>query len=188
VFARLEKESVERIHGLAAHGTTIVLVDAHDHFPWQSSQPEQLNEPTTSYSVGTGRVLELSEAVTEPETFAQDIRRLLGKRNALATLCNGLATIAVPYKGRDGTQRVIEFVNYAGDLVRVQVQVKGAFTSLHYESPEHGCCESLAPVSMTDSANSRSRNCALPDAYICSRNQRMLLANPRKTALSGICE
>jgi hypothetical protein len=146
VFARPDRESVERINSLAAHGTTVVLVDAHDRFPWQSSQRDQLNEHTTSYAVGSGRVLELSEAVTDPETFAQDIRRLLGKRNAVLSLWNGLTTIAVPYQEHDGSLRVIEFVNYAGDPVRVQVQVKGWFTSIRYESPEHGCCESLAPV------------------------------------------
>ena len=123
VFARPDRESAERINSLAAHGTTVVVVDAHDRFPWQSSQPEQINEHTTSYSVGAGRVLELSEAVTDPETFAQDIRRLLGKRNALVSLWNGLTTIAVPYKEHDGTLRVIEFVNYAGEPVRLQVQV-----------------------------------------------------------------
>ena len=146
VFARPDRESAERINGLAAHGTTVVLVDAHDRFPWQSSQPDRVNEHTTSFAVGTGRVLELSEAVTDPETFAQDIRRLLGKRNAQLNIWNGLTTIAVPYQEHDGTLRVIEFVNYAGDPLQVQVQVKGSFTSIHYESPEHGCCQSLAPV------------------------------------------
>ena len=40
----------------------------------------------------------------------------------------------------------MEFVNYAAEPLRLQVQVKGSFASVRYETPEHPCCESLAPV------------------------------------------
>ena len=84
--------------------------------------------------------------MTDPEVFAQDIRRLLGKRDSLLSLWNGLTTIAVPYKDRRGSLAAIELVNYAADPLRIQVQVKGRFPSIRYETPEHGCCESLVPV------------------------------------------
>jgi hypothetical protein len=105
-----------------------------------------LNEHTVSYPVGTGKVLELSEPVTDPETFAQDIRRLLGKQNVLMSLWNGLTTVAVPYGERGQTVKVLEFVNYAAEPLRLQVQVKGSFASIRYETPEHPCCESLVPA------------------------------------------
>jgi protein-tyrosine-phosphatase len=146
VFAKPDAETVERIKNLATGGATVVAVDAHGKYSWQSSQPVQLNEHTTSYSVGNGKVLELAEPVSDPETFAQDIRRLLGKRNALLSLWNGLTTIAVPYKGRGARMTLLELVNYAGEPLRLQVQVKGSFTTIRYETPEHGCCESLEPV------------------------------------------
>jgi hypothetical protein len=41
---------------------------------------------------------------------------------------------------------VLEFVNYAEEPLRLQVQVIGTFTSIRYETPEHKCCESLVPV------------------------------------------
>jgi hypothetical protein len=145
MFAKPEKELGERIKDLATSGKTVVVVDAHGSYPWQNSQPVPENEHTTSYAVGNGKILELSEAVTDPEIFAQDIRRLLGKRSLLS-LWNGLTTIAVPYKDHAGTVRLVEFVNYASEPVRVQVQVKGSFQSVRYESPERPCCESLAPV------------------------------------------
>jgi hypothetical protein len=145
LFAKADKEAEERINGFAASGMTVVVVDEHSSHAWQNSQPAHLNEHTTSYAVGRGKVLELSEPVTDPETFARDIRRLLGKRNALLTLWNGLTTVAVPYE-RDGRARVIEFVNYAAEPVRVQVQVKGLFASVRYESPEEPCCKTLVPV------------------------------------------
>ena len=146
VFAKPDAETVERIKNLASAGATVVAVDAHGKYSWQSSQPVQVNEHTTSYPVGNGKVLELAEPVSDPETFAQDIRRLLGKRNALLSLWNGLTTIAVPYEDRSARITALELVNYAGEPVRLQVQVKGSFTTIRYETPEHGCCESLEPV------------------------------------------
>jgi len=146
VFAKPDGMMGKQIAALAGSGKTVVVVDAHGSYPWQNSQPAQLNEHTVSYAAGSGKVLELSEPVTDPETFAQDVRRLLGKRDALLSLWNGLTTIALPYKDRGGILKVIEFVNYAAEPLRIQVQVKGLFPSVRYESPEHGCCESLAPV------------------------------------------
>ena len=146
VFAKPDKEIGEKIRDFSTRGATVVVVDAHDRYSWQNSQPVQVNEHTTSYTVGSGKVLELSEPVTDPETFAQDIRRLLGKRNSLLSLWNGLTTIVVPYQGRGGSVSLLEFVNYAKEPVRVQVQVKGSFKTVRYESPDHQCCESLVPV------------------------------------------
>ena len=92
------------------------------------------------------KLLELSEPVTDPETFAQDIRRLLGTRNVLMNLWNGLTTIAVPYAKPGENVKLIEFINYSGDPLRLQVQVKGSYTSIRYETPEVRCCESLVPI------------------------------------------
>lgn len=141
-----DKEIGERIASFANRGMTVVMVDAHDHYPWQKNQATQINEHATSYVVGNGKVLELSGPVSDPEVFAQDVRRLLGKHNALLSLWNGLTTIVLPYKDRDETVKQLEFVNYSGDPVRVQVRVKGSFTSILFESPQSVCCESLVPT------------------------------------------
>jgi protein-tyrosine-phosphatase len=146
VFAKPDRAACERLGDLATQGKTIVLVEAHSSYPWQNGHPVRLNEHAVSYAVGKGKVLELSEPVTDPETFAQDIRRLLGKENVLMSLWNGLTTIAVPYREHGGTVKVLEFVNYAEEPLRVQVQVKGSFASIRYETPEHKCCESLVPL------------------------------------------
>ncbi len=146
VFAKPDAEMAARIESLATAGATVVAVDAHGKYSWQNSQPVQVNEHTTLYPVGSGKVLELAEPVSDPETFAQDIRRLLGKQNALLSLWNGLTTIAVPYQDSSARVTALELVNYAGEPLRLQVQVKGSFTTIRYETPEHGCCESLAPV------------------------------------------
>jgi hypothetical protein len=146
VFAKPDPESCQRLNGLATRGKTVVIVEAHDSYPWHSVQAVQLNQHATSYAVGNGSVIELSEGVTDPETFSQDIRRLLGTERALISLWNGLTTIAVPYSENGRDIKEIEFVNYAADPLPVQVQVKGSFGSVQYESPERACCEALAPV------------------------------------------
>ena len=145
-FVKPDKEIEERITNFANRGMTVVIVDAHNHHPWQENQAIQINEHTTSYVVGNGKILELSEPVSDPEVFAQDIRRLLGKSNALLSLWNGLTTIALPYKDRSGMVKLLELVNYSGDPVQVQVRVKGSFTSVSFESPQSRCCKSLVPV------------------------------------------
>lgn len=146
VFAKPDKPTGERLSYFATQGKTVVLVEPHGFFPWQNAHSIRLNEHTVSYAVGKGKVLELAEPVTDPETFAQDIRRLLGTQNVLMSLWNGLTTIAVPYRENGGTMKEMEFINYAEEPLRLQVQVKGSFASIRYESPAHPCCESLVPL------------------------------------------
>ena len=146
VFARHDQTAYKRIANLADHGKMVVVVDAHSKYPWQTHEAVRVNEHTVSYVVGKGKVLELSEPVADPETFAQDIRRLLGKQSVLVSLWNGLTTIAVPYRGHGGTLKVLNLVNYAAEPVRVQVQVKGSYSAIRYEAPGQECCQSLVPV------------------------------------------
>jgi hypothetical protein len=146
VFAKPDRPACERLGELAKLGKTVVVVDAHGSYPWQNDQPLRVNEYVLSYAVGKGKVLELAEPVTDPETFAQDIRRLLGTQNVVMNLWNGLTTIAVPYSEHSGTVKVLELINYSGDPLRLQVQVKGTFASIRYETPGHACCVSLVPV------------------------------------------
>jgi hypothetical protein len=143
VFAKPDRADSARIADLATRGKTVVMVDAHGSYPWQNTQPVHLNEHAISYDAGQGRVLELSEPVTDPETFAQDIRRLLGKQKQLMSLWNALTTVAVPYQEPDGTLKTVELVNYATEPLRLQMQVQGSFAHVRYDSPERGCCESL---------------------------------------------
>lgn len=163
VFAKPDQSAAARLADLASHGMTVVVIEARGPYPWQKGAAVRLNETAVSYSIGTGKILELSEAVTDPETFAQDIRRLLGNQNALMSLWNGLTTIAVPYP-EHGPTKVMEFVNYAADPLRLQVQVKGSFASVRYETPEHPCCESLVPVK-----HDGFTEFVIPDLHIAGR-------------------
>jgi hypothetical protein len=146
VFAAPEKQAIGSIADFAAQGGVAILVDLHDSYPWQSDQPARTGEHSVVYEVGKGRVIELSKPLTDPEPFAQDVRRLMDKQKVLISLWNALTTVAVPYRDPDTGETVLELVNYAQEPLRIQVQVKGSFPSIRYETPEHGCCQSLAPI------------------------------------------
>jgi hypothetical protein len=146
VFTKPDQRASARLVEIANAGKTVVLIDAHGSYPWQNGKDVRLNQHTTSYAVGSGKVLELSEPVSDPETFAQDIHRLIGKQNSLINLWNGLTTIAVPYREKSGKLNLVEFINYAEEPVRVQVQVRGSFSSVQYETSQGKCCQSLNPV------------------------------------------
>ena len=178
VFAKGDHAAFERIGNLAARGKTVVVVDAHGTYPWRTHKSVRVNEHTVSYAVGNGKVLELSEPVADPETFAQDIRRLLGKQNVLISLWNGLTTIAIPYRLHGGTVKVLEFINYAAEPVRVQVQLKGSFSAIRYETPEHACCRTLVPVK-----HAEFTEFVIPDLLIAGRVH--LEADPAADSKAG---
>ena len=158
-------QNVKSITDFVARGGTAILVDSPGSYPWQSARPVQTGERWIAYSVGRGRVIELSEPVADPETFAQDIRRLMHKQKVLISLWNALTTVAVPYREPHGVT-ILELVNYAEEPLRVQVQVKGSFHSIRYETPERGCCESLTPV-----ARNGFTEFVIPDLRIGGRVQ-----------------
>ena len=139
-------QNVKSITDFAARGGTAILVDSPGSYAWQSARRVQTGERWVAYGVGRGRVIELSEPVADPETFAQDIRRLMDKQKVLTSLWNALTTVAVPYREAHGGVTLLELVNYAEEPLRVQVRIKGALHSIRYETPERGCCESLMPI------------------------------------------
>ena len=146
IFTAPDERITAAIIDFASRGGVAVLVDSHGSHPWQSAQPVRINEHSISYASGKGRILELSEPVLDPETFAQDLGRLIEKDKVLISLWNALTTVAVPYRGPGSQKQVVELVNYAQEPLLVQVQVKGSFSSIIYETPERGCCESLTAV------------------------------------------
>jgi hypothetical protein len=144
-FSTPTKEHGGVISDFATAGGTAVLVNAHGAFPWQLTAPARHSEQANVYAVGKGRVIEFSGLIADPETFAQDIRRLMSKERTPVNLWNSLTTLVVPYRDPRTDEIVLEMINYEQAPLQVQVQVKGTFASIRYESPEQGCCEPLTP-------------------------------------------
>jgi len=146
VLASAIQQNVKSVTDFAARGGIAILVDSPGRYQSQSARRLQTGGHWVSYTAGKGRVIELSEPIPDPETFAQDIRRLMDKQKVLISLWNALTTVAVPYRQAHDGVTMLELVNYAQEPLRVQVQVKGSFHSIRYETPERGCCETLTPV------------------------------------------
>ena len=146
VFITPTEQMIRTLTDFASKGGTAVLVDSHGAFPWQSTPPMRNGQNSASYKVGKGRVIELSEPVSDPETFAQDVRSLIDNQKIEISLWNALTTVAVLYRSAGQEERIIELLNYAEEPLRLQVRVKGSFASIRYDTPDHGCCESLNPT------------------------------------------
>jgi hypothetical protein len=141
-FAALDKNLTEAIQAFTERGGIAVLMNQPGKYPWDAAGAGTKNGPSTTYTVGKGRVIELGEPVSDPETFAQDVRRLMVKEHVPVGLWNSLTTLVVEYPGEKG-ETIVELVNYDEEPTAVQVQVKGTFREAKYESPEQACCEKI---------------------------------------------
>jgi hypothetical protein len=145
-FATLGKELREGIQSFAEQGGVAVLVNLPGTYPWHSAAAAKKNEHSVTYTVGQGRVIELGEAINDPETFAQDVRRLMSKDRVPVSLWNSLTTLVAEYPGEKPGEATMELVNYDQEPIQVQVQVRGKFASIRYDSPQQACCEELKPA------------------------------------------
>jgi hypothetical protein len=143
VFCPLNKEAVALLRDFATRGGIVTFVNTHDEFPWHSAPPVRQDARTTVYSIGAGQVVELAEPVVDPENFARDLRRLIGRERSALALWNSLTTLVTGYREQSRPDVTLYLVNYADQPDNVQVQVKGRFARVRLESPEEPCCVSL---------------------------------------------
>lgn len=129
----------------AENGGTVVAVGQPNEFPWRSLRVISKNEDAAVYSAGKGKIVEITEPITDPEAFAKDVWRLLGANQRPLILWNALTTLAAAYQARRSAVRV-NLVNYSGDPVRVQARVRGAYSAVSYETPEQSNWTPLKPV------------------------------------------
>ncbi len=143
VFCPLNKEAVALLRNFAASGRIVIFVNTHDEFPWHSAPPLRQESRATVYSIGAGQVVEIAGPVVDPENFARDLRRLIGRERSALALWNSLTTLVTGYHEQGRPDVTLYLVNYADQPDNVQVQVKGRFTRVRLESPEEPCCVSL---------------------------------------------
>lgn len=143
VFCPLNKEALALLRNFAATGGMVIFVNTHDEFPWHSAPPLRQESRVKVYSVGRGQVVELTEPLVDPENFARDLRRLIGRERSALALWNSLTTLVTGYHEQSRSDVTLYLVNYAAQPDDVQVQVKGRFTRVRLESPEEPRCASL---------------------------------------------
>lgn len=146
VFCALGHETVTMLQDFAAKGGMVIFVNSREDFPWHSAPPLRRESHATTYTVGSGQIIELGEPVIDPENFARDLRRLLGRERSILGLWNSLTTLITAYREPGRRETTLYLVNYAGQPDNIQVQVQGRFRRVRFESPDEACCVSLSAV------------------------------------------
>jgi hypothetical protein len=112
--------------GLAPFNVVIVL-----------NQPQGTSaDVLAAYAKNGGRVVERLKGVADPNAFALEIRRMLGREQRVIDIWNGITVLAAPYQEPDGRSVLVTALNYAYDPLPVQMRVRGTFAVVQYESPE----------------------------------------------------
>jgi hypothetical protein len=102
-----------------------------------------LNQPQNAqagvlaeFAKNGGRVIERLNGVPDPNAFALEIRRFLGREKRVIDVWNGMTVLAAPYQEPDGRSVMVTVLNYAYEPLPVQMRVRGTFSVVQYESPE----------------------------------------------------
>jgi hypothetical protein len=118
----------------AEKGGTVVLPGIQGKFPWQSTTPKAKTETQSTYTLGKGRIVEHRDAPANPDTFALQMRQLLGRDDRVLQMWNGITVIAARYETPGAV--LLTALNYSHQDLPLQVRVPGKFSAVHYESPE----------------------------------------------------
>ncbi len=125
--------------------------------PWRSGTPVMKTDARVAYGFGEGRVIEMVKEIGDPNTFALEMRQMLGRDHRAIDIWNGITVVAAPYREPDGETVLVAVLNYAHQLLPVQLRIRGTFSTVRYESPEEpavllayehrdGCTEFVLPA------------------------------------------
>jgi hypothetical protein len=126
---------VDRLSAFARKGAAVVAVGGAAG-PWRTEPPDVKTEERVSYQFGEGRVIEWLKTIADPNTFALEIRQILGRDRRVIDIWNGITVLTVSYQEAGGANLLVTALNYAHQPLPVQLRVKGTFSQVHYESPE----------------------------------------------------
>jgi hypothetical protein len=144
VFSHPDGSTARALQAFASAGGTVLLIDQHGPFPWQTLPAVKTSKGTT-YKAERGEIIESAQPVADPEAFAGEVRDLLRGKGALVYIWNGVTTLVSAYRALQTGGTVLELVNYAQEPLQVQVRVRGSFPDVRYETPEHGFYPAATP-------------------------------------------
>jgi hypothetical protein len=121
---------------LASFRLLVVLEPTDTRGPWRSSAPVLQTEERAMYRFGSVNVVEVLKGVRDPNAFALEMRKLLGRDDRTIDIWNGMTVVAAPYEAPDGKTVLVTALNYSHQPLPVQLRVPGTFSAVHYESPE----------------------------------------------------
>ena len=103
--------------------------------PWRQAGAGVSSDKSVSYTVGKGRVIERQDAPVDPNTFALEMRQLLGTDRRVVDIWNGITVLVAPFAAPAGDAMVLTAINYAAQPLPVQVRVRGTFSEVQLEAP-----------------------------------------------------
>ena len=115
-------------------GTAAVKSGSGTPLPWHGS-PAVKGDRRVSYTAGKGRVIESQDAPVDPNTFALEMRQLLGSDRRIVDIWNGITVLVAPYARRTGDGALLTAMNYAAQPLPIQVRVRGLYSEVQYETP-----------------------------------------------------
>jgi hypothetical protein len=131
----------QRVQAFASGGGTVLIAGtaavksgSGTPLPWHGS-PALKGDRRVSYTVGKGRVIESQDAPADPNTFALDMRQLLGSERRIVDIWNGITVLVAPYARRTGDGLLLTALNYAAQPLPIQLRVRGQFSEVQYETP-----------------------------------------------------
>jgi hypothetical protein len=83
-----------------------------------------------------GKVHKVTAGVSDPNSFAFEMRKLLGADDRVIDIWNGITVLTAPYQSQDSDAVLVTVLNYAYQPLPVQLRVRGTFADVRYESPE----------------------------------------------------
>jgi hypothetical protein len=118
-------------------GGTVILAGVTAHrTPWREGAAVAKADDRVTYRLGDGHVVETQKAIADPNTFALDVRQLLGRDHRVIDIWNGITVVAAPYANPDGKSMMVAALNYAHQALPVQIRVRGTYSVVQFESPD----------------------------------------------------
>jgi hypothetical protein len=141
VLDDLDERDLQRVQAFATGGGTVLVAGtaavkpgSGAALPWHGS-PAVKSDRRVSYTVGKGRVIESQDAPVDPNTFALEMRQLLGSERRTVDIWNGITVLVAPFARYSGDGLLLTALNYAAQPLPIQVRVRGTFTEVQYEAP-----------------------------------------------------
>jgi hypothetical protein len=129
-------QQVNVLERFARAGGIVVLPGLKGPFPWQSSPPALKTDEQLTYKVGEGLVLERPEQISDPNSFALEMRQALPREKRVLEIWNGTTVLATPYQDPGSGTLLITLLNYAHESSPVQIRVRGTYSVVQYETPD----------------------------------------------------
>jgi hypothetical protein len=137
-----DEPGLQRMQAFATHGGTALVAgtaavksrSAGKPLPWHAF-PAVKGERRVAYTVGKGRIIESEDAPVDPNTFALEMRQLLGSERRIVDIWNGITVLVSPFARYSGDGMLLTALNYAAQPLPIQVRVRGTFSRVQYEAP-----------------------------------------------------